>query len=218
MEYLLNNQLAPVTYSWGFLEQPLDSVSEAYAEWRRQLSARVVEERLESGLKDALLHLDPLSSLPRRCVLLETRSSWTALFDNALDGQGPDSVIGYLCEVLPCRGVFVRSKPQTLNRIHGPTEPSDKSVALTLYASHQTEWLNVQRNISLVNENGKWKFSATGEVQAFERTELYLDRKLKNRFSSRVLKEYCEALGIRLITPGFLWPKGKTVYHGHTDG
>ena len=115
MKYLLENEYAPTTFRWGFVESPFDEVIGAYRTWMCQVSKpygiQLSEQRLEGGLNELLEHLYPVVSPRTRQMLIETNSHWTAYFDNASHGGDPISAVGQMCDILKCRGVAVTCCP-----------------------------------------------------------------------------------------------------------
>jgi hypothetical protein len=63
--------------------------------------------------------------------------------------------------------------------------------------------LNRIRSVTLTNDVGGWEFTAEGEVQPYELTENYGNRKITDRFTPKMLESYCAALGIELFNPDF---------------
>lgn len=70
------------------------------------------------------------------------------------------------------------------------------SVQLELFAPERREFLNYERSISAAYD-AKWKFSTAGTIQPFEDTDRYKARRIRDRFTPEMLKEYCAALGVR---------------------
>jgi hypothetical protein len=205
MTYLLGNEVAPLTYSWGFLQAPLEVVADTFGSWHKRLNHIMALTPFAAPLGEALRRLEPLSMPPCRELLLSSASPWTAYFDNSLLGGDPAGPVSYLARLVGCKGLTVGCRPsQPWGRARAGDPKS--SVRFTLYAPHDTDWLNVQRHISFMRDNGKWVFSATGEPQAFERPEVYRSRRLADRFTPRLLENYCAALGIRLFDAAFYGP------------
>ncbi len=191
-------RFAPLTYQMGFLEHGFEAVSTAYQRWRNAISSGWTQARVtDARLPAALTMLEPLTSPQSREILISTSSAkWTAYFCNGLRTADPASPVGYLCSAVPCRGVVIHcvrdrswvKRPDAL-RTYGAT-------AFTLFADHETEWLNVERRVSAINDGGKWVFATRGEPQAFEQPERYKARKIEDRLDWAMLSEYCKSLGI----------------------
>jgi hypothetical protein len=59
----------------------------------------------------ALEHLQPLTTPPNKALLIETHSRWTAFFDNGLRMSDPESAVGHLYTIVPCKGVVAHCAP-----------------------------------------------------------------------------------------------------------
>jgi hypothetical protein len=207
LKTLLNDEFVPLTHQVGFLEVPLEDTLERLLNWQSQIGAglnrRPHHERLAGSLQQALARLAPLTTPPTKVLLMETRSRWTAFFDNGLRMSDPESPVGHLCTIIPCRGVVVHCAPdrsQTDNRhalrIYG-------IVSFRLFVPYQTAWLNQERAVVAMNDGGSWFFSANGVEQPFEEPARYGARRIVDRFTDDMLERYCEALGIDLFDEAF---------------
>ena len=100
MKYLLDNELAPLTFSWGFIEGPLSKVADYWVPWTKGIHGSVETEVLMATLPTALRKLEPLITPHSRELLLSTRSQWVAYFDNGKHGGDPQSRVGHVCRAL----------------------------------------------------------------------------------------------------------------------
>src|SRR5215510_2421334 len=114
MKTLLDNKLAPLTFSFGFLEMPFQTVVDAYVEWHKELNLSVVISPIELPLEQALLELEPLITPHTKRLLMATQSVWTAYFDNGINGGDPFPPISYLSQRLRCKGLAVTCQPHTM--------------------------------------------------------------------------------------------------------
>jgi hypothetical protein len=203
VKLLLDNRLAPLTFNWGFLDAPLDEVRRHFVRWQRLILHRVKVAPALAPLERALRQLEPLDMGSQRVLFLSTRSPWTAYFDNGLKGGNPDTVIGVLAERLRCRGVTCRAIPNTLTRRSAASPGTWGGVKFTLYAPHPTDFLNIERAVSVWNDVDGWTFEATGRMQPFEEPERYDAPRKADRFTTEMLERYCGALGISLFDPAF---------------
>ena len=159
----------------------------------------------------ALLRLEPLITPPRRELLVKTKSSWTAYFDNGTNGGDPTGPIGYLAQRLKCRGLAVRCVPHTLRDESSDAKGTYGSMQFGLFAPEPREWLNYERAITAANDGGKWVFITTGTIQPYETPERYNAKRIRDRFTDEMLEDYCRALGIELFDPDFYGPEGLLV-------
>ena len=115
----------------------------------------------------------------------------------------PESPVGHLCTIIPCRGVAVHCAPDRSQtgdraalRVYG-------IVSFRMFSTHQTGWLNQERAVVAMNDGGSWLFSADGIPQPFEEPESYKARRIADRFTDEMLERYCKALDIRLFDEAF---------------
>jgi hypothetical protein len=203
MEHILDNRFVPLTFSIGFLETPLGVAADAYLQWTRRNYRSVDASPTEGGLVNALKELEPLTTPPRRGLLLFTDSQWTAYFDNGTRGPDPRTPVSYLSEQLHCRGLVATCVPHTLNAETGNARGTYGAVHFELFAPTKRQFLNYERSISVAYEAGKWRFDVSGDVQPFEEPSRYSARKIRDRFTPAMLLEYCMGLGVRLFDDQF---------------
>ena len=203
MKSLMNERYVPVTHQIGFLEGDFEQVIQAYLKWRQMLQPALKFEFIREDLGHALGRLDPLTTPWEKELLVSTKANWVAFFCNGLKSCDPESPIGHLCTIIPCRGVVVHCVPDRSDvrnpdalRIYG-------AVSFSLFGSHQTDWLNQERYVCAMNDGGEWTFFNEGKLQPFEHPESYKARRIEDRFTPQMLEEYCMALGIRLFDESF---------------
>jgi hypothetical protein len=205
---LLDGKLAPLTYAWGFMEAPLQLVGDTFHKWSSSNHNKVTSSPFSSTLANALLQLQPLIVPPRRRLLMETGSSWTAYFDNGSDGGDPFGPVSYMSELLKCRGLTVACVPHTLTSKRKDAKGTYGAVQFELFAPEPREISNHERSVSAANDGGRWCFNVFGTVQPYEKIDQYKARKIKDRFTPEMLEAYCEALGIKLFDAEFYGPDG----------
>jgi hypothetical protein len=212
---LLGQRFAPLTDQVGFLAASFDRTLDVFLRWQMELGAKLGRrpqyELLKGPLSDALEHLQPLTTPPSKVLLIETSSRWTAFFDNGLRMSDPESPVGHLCTIVPCKGVVAHCAPDRSN-----TEDPDALriygiVSLKMFTTHPTEWLNQERAIVAMNDGGSWLFSTSGVEQPFEESEKYNARQIVDRFTDELLERYCAALGIGLFDEIFYGGKAAVI-------
>jgi hypothetical protein len=72
-------------------------------------------------------------------------------------------------------------------------------------------WFNVIREMSAINDEGRWEWTITGDVQPFEEVSRYEARRVKDRLTPEMLDRYCAALGIRAFDGSFYGNEGYLV-------
>jgi hypothetical protein len=206
---LLDDRWAPVTSDMGFLEWDAERAARAYAEWQAGLLAPrggAVETRPVAGsLEQVLSALLPLISGEKpRCLFIPTRSAWTAYIDNGWRGTDVGGPMRYMSRTLGCRGMRVGAVPHTLRKDKGRYG----IVVLEVYGPRQTNWLNYLRSLYVANDGGRWVFGQSGEPFPFEKVEQYQARRVRDRFTFDMLKEYLRHLGLSPFDEDFYLPEG----------
>jgi hypothetical protein len=210
---LLDERWAPVTSEMGFLEAPAEYAARAFGAWQAGLQAPrgiSVQVRPVSGsLEQALSTLLPLTDAERqRYLFIPTRGPWTAYLDNGWRGTDAASAMGHMAEVLGCRGLRVVAVPHTLRKDKGRYG----SVMLEVYGPHRTDWLNYLRTLYVSNDGGRWVFGQSGEPFPFEMLEQYQARRVRDRFTFDMLKQYLRHLGLSPFEEHFYLPEGSPAW------
>ncbi|HYH95037.1 hypothetical protein [Hyalangium sp.] len=210
---LLDDRWAPVTSELGFLETSAEHAARSFASWQGELMAPrgiAVEVHPFAGtLEQALSTLLPLNNAERRRHLfMPTRSAWTAYIDNGWTGTDAASAMGYMARTLGCRGLRVVAVPHSLRKDQGRYG----AVMLEVYGPHQTHWLNYLRTIYAANDGGRWVFGQSGEPFPFEKLEQYQARRVRDRFTFDMLKDYLRHLGLSPFEQDFYLPQGASAW------
>lgn len=202
---LFDDSWAPVTSVIGFVDAPIETVAAAVQTWRRDLFGPVQVTPLSQGLPESLAKLDPLMlEGVSKEVLLETESRWTAWFDDSYSNGSLVPAVSFLASRLQVFGLVITSIPES----HADGNTRWGARQLELYGAERTHFLNYVRTISAINDGGRWRFDATGEVQPFEVSENYRRRRVAERFDEAMLVDYCAALGLRPFDPSFYTGSG----------
>ena len=193
---LMGVHLPPITYVMGFLEFPYDQAVRAFEEWQHGIQSRrgvgvVRTEVRDKELVDVLRCLLPLTSVERRRFLfIPTASRWVAYLDNGHQSTDAVAPMGYLARTLKCRGIRVTAMPDK------PIPGRYPARILEIYGPNKTQFLNHVRSIAVASDGGKWTFSAAGEIQDFEEPQQYSKRLIQERFTTAMLQDYLNALGL----------------------
>jgi hypothetical protein len=212
MRLLLDGQVAPITETIGFLELPVDEAIRGYTAWQESIHAplgrAITLEQVSGTLDQVLSSLLPLTSIiSTRELFVPTASVWVAFFDNGWRGSDAAAPMSYLAQALGCRGLRMTAIPDTMDA--APADPRSRygAVVLEVYGPEPTRFLNYVRTISVVNDGGRWCFDQSGEPFPFERVERYVGRK-QDRFTSEMLSDYLDQLGLRPFDESFYLPQG----------
>jgi hypothetical protein len=156
-----------------------------------------------------LKRLPPLTGgvRPRELLVGTVGDCWTAYFDCAFQGSDPSSTVGHLSQALQCQGVTVSSAPHTVGTSL-ETPGRYGGVQFELYGPLQTDFINYVRTISAAHDGDRWRFDADGTVQAFEQTDRYQARRIRDRFTSEMLAAYAAELGLRPFDEDFYSDRG----------
>jgi hypothetical protein len=98
------------------------------------------------------------------------------------------------------------------------TSKRGASTGFSLYGPEPTEWLNLVRAVSAVQDAGRWEWTATGAVQPFEEAERYQQRRVRDRLTQDMLARYCAAFGIRPFDEAFYGAEGYLIENGNVRG
>jgi hypothetical protein len=195
--------LAPFTFRIGFLKADLGSVADAVYEWLQGL--RPVSRRsLRGPLGDALRHLPPLAVVCRqRALLVRARRGWTAVYDSGAEGGDVLAIISMMADRLACTGVIATNAPH----LDLPARPGRVamwgSVQFSVYERVVPRTYNIKRGVAVIEDGGRWEFSATGDPMPFEEVEQYSAKRRRDRLTPAMLERYCRALGIDLYVRSF---------------
>lgn len=210
---LLDDRWAPVTSTMGYLEARAEYAARAFADWQAGLLGAdgvAVEVRPVTGsLEQVLSSLLPLTQgMRQRHLFIPTRSPWMAYVDNAYRGTDAASAMAYMARTIGCRGLRVVAVPHTYRKGEGRYG----AVMLEVYGPHQTAWINTVRVVSAANDGGPWVFDEFGEPFPFEKVEQYQARRVRDRFTFDMLRDYLRHLGLSPFEEDFYLPEGQSAW------
>jgi hypothetical protein len=210
---LLEDRWAPVTSEMGFLETSAAHAARVFASWMAGLhderGTSVQVHPVSGSLEQVLSTLLPLTSPePRRTLFIPTRSPWTAFIENARGGTDASRAMAYMARTLGCRGMRVVAVPHTLRGDKGRYG----AVILDVFSPDQTTGPRYLRALEAVNDGGRWVFHVSGEPFPFEKPERYQARRVKDRFTFDMLKEYLLHLGLPPFDEHFYLPEGQPAW------
>lgn len=185
-QWIPGGPVFPTTSEIGLLEADEETVVDAFVKWRASLGQSPERKPIQGGFTAGLQALLPLTDRDRRRWTFFRVGSWTAFFDNGARGTDAGPVTSFLARRLRCRGLRAASSPD------GPDTYA--ATILELYGAHETEFLNYERTISVVNDGGRWRFDQSGNPLPFEDVEAYGKRRIKDRFTHSMLAQYLAAV------------------------
>ncbi|XXF78223.1 hypothetical protein P2318_00255 [Myxococcaceae bacterium GXIMD 01537] len=112
-----------------------------------------------------------------------------------------------MAQTLGCRGLRVVAVPHTLRKDKGRYG----AVILDVFSPLETgpEYL---RALEAVNDGGRWVFECSGEPFPFEQLERYKARRVRDRFTFDMLKQYLHHLGLAPFDEHFYLPPGEPAW------
>ena len=192
MNVVFGGGLWPIGWSIGFVARPLRETYGRYREWG--LKARF-DELGRRPIRELLQHLLPFEAPYTRRLLVETRSGWTAIFDNSRGGGDPTPPTSYLAAG-DVQGVIAThipreqySLPSTQFHLLGPNGEPPLFYVRTVDAG--------------VYDSGRWEFETWGQPLPFEETHAYGERRVCDRLNRDLLLRYLAALEIDADDPHF---------------
>ena len=197
---LLGNRFAPTTFIIGFLEGDLAAVVRADTSWRDGIG-RYTHRTVGGDLGAMLRQLEPLSAPLTRSLWVQTNSNWTAYFDNSINGSDPFGPISYLSRCLGCRGLILSCCPDIPDQVYGQTR-------FDVYGQSPADQFNCTRVVAATNDGGRWSWDLVGEPLAFEETEAYSRKRIRDRFTPDMAVRYCSAFGVNSDADGFYGQSG----------
>jgi len=209
-DLIYHDQYAPITSEIGFLECDAKTAADAFQEWQLPIQSRrgvhLNRRDITGDMPAAIQALLPLTSVEaRRYLFLPTLSTWTAFLDSGWRGTDVFSTISHLATMVGRRGIRAVSTPHTIRKTPAGERGRFGATMLEVYSpdSSSCSFLNIQRSIGCINDDGRWRFDANGEPLEFERLECYSSRHIRNRFTPEMLDEYLSHFGIRFFSTNF---------------
>lgn len=195
--HMLIERWHPVTSDFGLIEAPLEKVVGALLDWHQSIQIHHRKTDIDTGLETSLAALLPLSSARQRQLLLQTDSTWTAFFQNGIQGSDPFPAMSVLAEnlrVLSMRVCAAPPKaiwPATVWEVYAPPTLGGRPP------------LGIRRIVTAMKDGGKWIFEQQGEPFDFEDLTAYSAARKKDRFTVSLLRKYLSHFDIRLFEDDF---------------
>lgn len=180
----------PVTEDFGLVHAPVAKVVDELRAWHGDIGITYTHSEITESLEAGFKALLPLSNGKRRWLVVNTRSGWTACFQNGIQGSDPSPPMTVLAVRLNVLAMRVCSTPP------GAMWPG---VAWEVYATEQLGGEPVtasRRAICALNDGGRWRFFESGAPYDFEETGAYAARQKKDRFTHQMLERYLSHFGL----------------------
>jgi len=204
-------ELAPLTFSWGFIRAGTVTVQEQLRSWLLGIGVPCIVREVDRPLNEALLTLSPLTLPPSKRLLLATQSEWTACFDNGVNGADLLSFMTVLTDRLRCEGLVLRCVND--RRMYSSRDREDHltHLGLEFFRPGPEPSVGPERAISLRQYYGKWKFSAGGPPLPAEDTSRYEKTPTQDRLTLDLIDSYCRSLGLAPFESEFYLPQGHMI-------
>lgn len=195
--------LAPLTFSWGFLQSGIPQVRESLRSWLLGFSPHCDMTDLDGPLDEVLGQMQPLTIPPSKRLLVATQSDWIACFDNGANGADLLSFMTVLTNRLNCCGLVVRCA--TDKRMYSPQEQQDHFTHLgfEVFKPEAEPLIGPTRLVSLSQYYGKWKFTQGGDPLPDEDVAQYKASPIQGRLTLESIAAFCQSLGLSPFTPAF---------------
>src|SRR5262245_36742034 len=197
---LFANRFAPTTFIIGFLERALEHVVNVDTNWRSTIG-RFAFRPFAGDLSAMLCELEPLSGPTKRALWVETKSGWTAYFDNFINGSDPYGPISYISRLLSCRGVTISCCPDIKGQSYGHTR-------FDLWGQEPVDAFNCTRSVGVTHDGDRWSWDLVGRPLSFEQIETYSRKRIKDRFPPELANQYCLAVGLNPYAESFYGKSG----------
>lgn len=196
---------APYRYTrhLGFIKASPSAIAEVYVRWINGLNRgqRIASRTLNDlpFLRKIEL-LEPPACPFTKCFISQTDSDWSAVIHNDRLEYGCKEHVEMLAYFGGFWGLFVAFDEDTMRAL-GNKMGRYGACVFKLFEPVGIQKLD-KRIISLIND-GPWDFYTEGNVRAFENTESYSRRKVRERFTPDLFDSYCKHFGIRMFDPAF---------------
>jgi len=200
---LFANKFAPTTFCVGFLDRDLERIVNVDTN-SRSLNGQFSFRPVVGDLSTMLQELEPLSGPMTRALWVETKSEWTAYFDNSIGGSDPYGSISYISRLLSCRGVTVSCFPDI-------KEQSSGQMRFDLWGQEPVDAFHCTRSIAATREDDTWSWDVAGMPLSFEKMETYSRKRIKDRFPPELAIQYCLAVGVNPFDESFYAQSGVIV-------
>ncbi|MFT3777546.1 MAG: hypothetical protein QM772_04565 [Ottowia sp.] len=159
------------------------------------------EGKLEEKLEKLLPLTGPISD---KVLISETSSNWCAYIPNGINGGDVHSQPDYLAGILRVRSVSIVLNTDVPNKRLGSVQFvfRDGQKASPVQTRHGTQYRYPVRSIAAHKES-RWEFHSSGDPLAFEETEKYASRSIKDRLTIDMVERYCASLKIEIFDPDF---------------
>jgi hypothetical protein len=187
----------PVTHDFGIIDAHVEDVVKELRLWHSGIGITYGRRDINSTLKAGFEALLPLSHGKRRRLFVNTRSGWTACFQNGIQGSDPFPAMSTLAKRLEVLAMRVCSTPPkavwpgVIWEVYAPEKLGGQSP------------LGYRRSVCAANDGGRWTFDQSGVPFEFEEVATYSAKRKRDRFTHRTLERYLSHFGLVPIDDEF---------------
>lgn len=208
MKLLFEDELAPITSEIAFVEAKLEAAVDGFCDWQKRLAEplglRPTKKATSGSLREVVLALLPLTApRPLKWLFIPTESQWVAVLENSPGGTDAGTLASVLSQQLKSRALRVAAVPDTKT---GKRNQGRYGLCVLEVFGPGGQPRGHLRSIAVVNDGGRWSFSAFGAPLPFEDLEKYESRRIVDRFTFDDLRSYTAALGLRPFDQDFYEP------------
>lgn len=194
----------PVTSDFGLIQAPLERLLAESEGWHQSIGTTYLRTEVTSSLDDALTSLLPLAESKMRRLFVATKSDWIACFQNGIQGSDPFPAMSYLARQMRVLAMRVCCTPEH------ETYPATAWEVYAPEALGGDTPLGYRRSIAAMDDGGRWIFEESGLRYPFEQVERYSVRRIRDRFTGEMLRDYLRHFGVELFTDEFLCVSAST--------
>jgi hypothetical protein len=144
-----------------------------------------------SCLRDAALDLVPTS--PASCqAVIPVGDDWSLLLNDGPLGTDVALLPSHAARKFGCTGIRAVCVPDD--------GPRYAARILSVYGAAGDPLLRQIRSVHAVDDGGRWTFDAAGDPLPFETLDAYARRRIRDRFTAKMLYSYLEALRVPFDT------------------
>src|SRR3954469_17561010 len=175
-----------------FVKASADAVAQCLVKWGNEEppTRSTTAQRLRLPLEKAWALLDERDFNPDRAIVVPLAGGWTAFFDNHSREFTPAAEQYILALRLNTDAYWFY-----YDDVADSTERRSAHFSVERRGDRE-----LVRSVMLIKESG-WEFKEYGPRLPFERADLYAQRRKHDRLSADVLRQYADALGLRLGDP-----------------
>lgn len=202
---LFGDRYAPTTRGVVFFDVRMDELLTELESWARQIARGGLVDvlRVPGKFEESLVALLPMTAAGERELLVSTKSSWNAYFNNHLLGTDGSAASSVLSKRLGCRSLYIRAS----DRLGPRDEANGYMPSLGGLDFKYMESGETRRYVGLLYDT-KWQFTTIGRPLPCEDTDAYENPRVSKRLSFEQLCTVADWFGLHPFDEDFYLPAG----------